>query len=165
MKFLGGVGSLSSIIGGTLNAGIVPMDRLVRSFKAVENGSTVTVPASITDIISLAPPGETIEVDDYVLVFARAEIAQDAASSGAIEMFIQYIGAGAMDMDGVTIDTAFGKHTNVGTGDSIESETLRIFKVTDAGSVAFRLRGLTAGPNGSCQAGEAAIAVLVLRNS
>ena len=163
MKFLNGTSSLSSIIGGRLNAGDVPLDRILRGYHTFTTTGIVTVLAASTNIIALNSVVPVI-VGDYVLAFVSVS-GSKGVTLGSTTLSLILSGA-----SGVVNWFTGGSLLQSQQPDQPASSTLVALMagfgvVSASDTLDLQLTGVSAGSNLTIATGAADVGVVVLRNS
>jgi len=152
---------LSDLINGTLAYGVVPMARMIRSEEWGKNAGVLAIAAGPTQSVQIVCLG--LLVGDRVLVASRVRLTKGAVPGlCGFRILTERIGGGA---GGVWCeDLAFirSDEANVPSLDDHNILVNGIFRVTQAGDIAFNLQGYSAGSNSAVPAGEAQLHAIAL---
>lgn len=163
MKFLPGKVTLANIENGVLNAGVVPLDRFVRTRVAGSNGAASTPAAATLTDLAVLDLG-TVEVGDLVLMFGNLRFTGLADQADANQQFNKSAGTSA----GNFFNGQATISSNMTASEANQAgffALVAIWKVTTAGTLTLRMQWSNSTGSATCPVNGGQAEALVLRNS
>jgi hypothetical protein len=159
MRFGNGRIALGDISGGILASGIVPFERVIRSWQDTNTGALVTLNTGLATVCSLALTG--LVTGDYLI--CSGVVQGTKATGGTLHLRLaKTAGAGTLSSEITGLDCAALRTQGIVDGVISQDRLFALLKCTASGDVTLSLRGLVSAGTHAIASGDAYLGALVL---